>query len=175
MPCVAESRDWPVLEELLFFFSCKNKGGSSGAQEEVLRCGVASWHPKDHSREALSGCSPPPLPYPTPTDWPGGCQDSWRCKSSARNRKKGETSGVTVIFTLISFKEGKRKSTAVFPQSPMKHFILFPFVLLPGEQHHTHFQGIDIVHKRATFSVVFNVFPAPFLIYWIAVEAICSQ
>lgn len=53
-PCVAESGDWLLLEELLL----ETEGGSSGAREEVLHCGAAARHPKDHSREALGGCSP---------------------------------------------------------------------------------------------------------------------
>lgn len=43
-------------------FSCQTEEGSSGAQEEVLCCGAAAWHPEDHSKEALSGHSPTPTP-----------------------------------------------------------------------------------------------------------------
>lgn len=32
-------------------------GGSSGAWEEVLRCGDPATNPQEHRREALGGCS----------------------------------------------------------------------------------------------------------------------
>lgn len=54
--------------------------------------------------------------------------------------------------------------------------VLFPFSLLPEEQRQTRFHGIDTVHKRAVlFLCCFHRFCCSFLIYWIAVEAICSS
>lgn len=52
-----ESRDWPVLQELLSGAS----GGSDGAREEVLRCGAPARHPKNHRQEALGKMLPSPV------------------------------------------------------------------------------------------------------------------
>lgn len=72
------------------------------AQEEVLRCEAAAWHPEDHSREALSGHSPIPSPLQLThrlTDWPAGVRDSRRRRSDASKQNKAKQFGVTVIFT----------------------------------------------------------------------------
>lgn len=67
---------------------------------------------------------PPPLPYPTPPDWPGGVKTADAANLAPLNRKKGETSGVTVIFTSISFKEGKRKVDCSFSSKSNETFHL---------------------------------------------------
>lgn len=143
MPCVAESRDWPVLEEPDWGRVRWSPGGSAA----LWGCRSAT------AGEALSGRSPSPHHLRLP---PPRLTGRRRCKSGALQTEQGEIFGVTMILTLILFKDGEKLNIdCSFPTKVQWCIsVVFPFILLPEEQCQTHFQGIDIVHKRAVFFCV---------------------
>jgi len=134
-----------------------------------------------------------PTPHSTPSRLPRTCWLAGRrvsetadiAKSSASKKNKANNFGVTVIFIFdIVQRRGEKKKQAgglVFflPQSLMVHFGCVSLHPATEEQRHTHFHGIDTVRKRAGidffFLLVAMFLLLLFLIYWIAVEAICSS
>lgn len=96
MPFVAESRDWPVLKELL-------GGLQVGPTERGRRCcatGLLLDTPRTTDKRHSVRCSPP---QSTRTDWPTSVVLRVLCL-----RTEGKSFGVTVIFTLILFTEGRK-------------------------------------------------------------------
>lgn len=104
MPCVRQRA--VIGQSRRICFSRQTERRSSGAQEEVLRCGAAARHPEDHSKEALSGHSPTSPHSDSTTDWPdwlsSGCQRPLTLQSlEPPKRARITIFGVTVIITLI--------------------------------------------------------------------------
>lgn len=139
--------------------SCQTEGGSSGAQEEVLRCGGCHLTPGGPQQRGTQWT----LPLPTPL----------RLTRRLTGRRVSETADVASLvppnrtrlniwsnsdihFDIVQRREEK-KDCSFSPQSPMV-LSVFPSSCYQRNNSRHVFQGIDIVHKRAVCFPLFSMF-----------------
>lgn len=164
---VWDRTDQPYREVL---FTRHKSEASEGGSEVV-------GNPEDHSREALSGPSHSPAhSHAPPTHWQLTGQwwfETARVASLVPPNKNKAKHLEKQWYSLWSCSTEGNKITAVFPRSPKD---TIPFVLLPEEQRrYKSIKHIQYIKSRRCF-MFFKMFffCCSFLIYWIAVEAVCS-
>lgn len=178
--CAAESRDWPVPEDPFFTPDWETVKWSPGGSAALWGCRSTSRGPQQRGTQWT-------LPHLTPL-WlnhrltglavqrVSETTDTAKSRASKESKDNNFWSNSDNHVDIVQ-RRGKNQEWSFFPPKVQWYSsVLFPFSLLPEEQRQTRFHGIDTVHKRAVlFLCCFHRFCCSFLIYWIAVEAICSS